>query len=238
LRRPLQSFHSQPAIAELWCITPSTRIVVSRYRLFLFVWAWSFVQVPAARAEAEPPPAVVERASDHAPRTYGVTVAGSYAFRSRLPLSQRGSTQRPWGLQLGARFGWQVGGLVSGRPSTVGFETDFALQPGNNDYRASYALLYGVFAKHALTRNPRVRPYFCYGLGAAQVWVAHVEGRGIGHATRLGFGLDLRAADRRHLTFALTYQGVILPSFALDGAPARDTSFHAAVLSAGFWHGN
>lgn len=194
--------------------------------------------MPAVRAPTAREPTTVVPASDHAPRTYGVTVAGSYAFRSHLPLSQSGSTQHPWGLQVGARFGWQVGGLVTGRPATVGFETDFALQPGSSDYRASYALLYGVFAKHALTRNPRVRPYFCYGLGAAQVWVAHVDGRGIGHATRLGLGVDIRAAARRHLTLALTYQGVIIPSFARDGVPARDTSFHAAVLSVGFWHGN
>jgi hypothetical protein len=173
---------------------------------------------------------------EHAPRVFALSVGGSYAFRSELPLSTSDRTVRPWGLQAGARFGWQVGGLAGGRGSWIGFEMEFALQPGH-DYRSSYALLYGLFAKHALTRHTHVRPYFGYGLGAGQVWVNGVDGRGIGHETRVEFGMDVRSAERRHFSLALIYQAVIMPSFARADAPASDTSLHAAVLSMGVWFG-
>lgn len=192
---------------------------------------------PASAGEPiNPPERIAPAAQEHAPRVFALTVAGSYAFRSELPLSASERTVRPWGLQAGARFGWQVGGLAGGRGSWIGFETEFALQPGQ-DYRSSYALLYGLFAKHALTRHTHVRPYFGYGLGAGQVWVSDVDGRGIGHETRVEIGLDVRTAERRQLSVALIYQAVIMPSFARVDAPASDTSFHAAVLSTGVWFG-
>lgn len=176
-------------------------------------------------------------AQEHAPRVFALSAAGSYAFRSELPLSASDRAVRPWGVQAGARFGWQVGGLAGGRGSWIGFEMEFALQPGH-DYRSSYALLYGLFAKHALTRHTRMRPYFGYGLGAGQVWVSGVDGRGIGHETRVELGIDVRTAERRHLSVALIYQAVIMPSFARADAPASDTSFHAAVLAMGVWFGH
>ena len=207
---------------------------MNRWLCFLVACGLCLARAPSAAAE---PAAQVEPApQQHAPRVFAVTAAGSYAFRSELPLTQSGRSVRPWGLQGGARFGWQVGGLAGGRASWIGFEMHFAAQPGK-DYRDSYALLYGLFAKHALSRHARVRPYFCYGLGAAQVWVRDVGGRGIGHETRVELGIDVRTAERRHVTLALTYQAVIMPSFARDGLPASDTSFHAALLSTGLWFG-
>lgn len=190
----------------------------------------AFAQAPVAAEPAAAAPA------QHAPRVYALTLAGSYAFRSALPLSASGETVRPWGLQAGARFGWQVGGLAGGRGSWVGFEMEFALQPGH-DYRTSYALLYGIFAKHALTRHTRVRPYFAYGLGAGQVWVHGVDGRGIGHQTRVEIGMDVRVAEQRMISIALIYQALIMPSLAREDAPASDTSSHAAVLATGIWFG-
>jgi hypothetical protein len=177
-----------------------------------------------------------DQPQDHAPRVFALSAAGSYAFRSELPLTANGRSVRPWGVQAGARFGWQVGGFAGGRASWVGFETEFALQPGH-DYRTSYALLYGIFAKHALTRHTRVRPYFAYGLGAGQVWVRNVDGRGIGHQTRVEVGMDFRAAERRRVSLALIYQAVIMPSLAREDAPASDASFHALVLATGIWFG-
>jgi hypothetical protein len=188
------------------------------------------------RAVAEPPPAPADGAEDHAPRVFALSGAGSYTFRNKLPLSESGESVRPWGLQAGARFGWQVGGLAGGRASWVGFEMVFAAQPGH-DYRSSYALLYGIFAKHALTRHTRLRPYFAYGLGAGQVWVHGVDGRGTGHQTRVEIGLDVRRAERRQLTLSLIYQALIMPGFARDGAPPTDTSSHALVLATGVWFG-
>jgi hypothetical protein len=194
--------------------------------------AFSLCLCSFSRVSAQATAAAVPQ--EHAPRVFALTAGGSYAFRSDLPLSASERSVRPWGLQTGVRFGWQVGGLAGGRASWVGFETEFALQPGH-DYHTSYALLYGIFAKHALTRHERVRPYFAYGLGAGQVWIRSVEGRGIGHQTRVEMGMDLRLAERRWLSLALIYQAVIMPNFALDDMPARDTSFHALVLATGVW---
>lgn len=176
-------------------------------------------------------------ASDHAPRVFALHVGSSYAFRSRLPLTSDGRETHPYGVTLGGRFGWQVGGLSGLRaPSFIGFETDVLFQAAK-DARPSYALLYGVFAKHALSRHLRVRPYFAYGLGAAQVWVSEVDGRGIGHATRLGLGLDVPVGERRSLAVALAYQGILMPRFGEGGASAKSTSFHSLVLSLGLWFG-
>jgi hypothetical protein len=175
--------------------------------------------------------------ADHAPRAYAVTLSGTYAFINHLPLRGDALTVRSAGVQLGGRFGWQVRGLRGGPPATVGFESDFLFQPGGQA-RDSYALIYGVFAKHSFTTWLRARPYFCYGLGAAQVWVSEVNGRGIGHATRVALGIDSIVAERLFLSFALSYQGIIMPSFAIDGEPRRDTSFHGLVLSTGLWFGS
>lgn len=191
----------------------------------------------AGRGFAQEPKQSEPAQSDHAPRAYGVTVGGTYAFLNRLPLAESGKRQRTGGLQIAARFGWQVRGLRGGAPATIGFESDFLYQPGVKT-RASYALIYGVFAKHSFSSRLRVRPFFCYGLGAAQVWVAHVGGRGIGHATRLALGIDVRVRESWHVSVALTYQGILMPSFREEGRSARDTSFHSGVLSAGLWFGS
>jgi hypothetical protein len=176
--------------------------------------------------------------SDTAPRAYGLTLGGSYVFLNRLPLREKaGGEVRPGGVQLAARFGWQVRGLHGGAPATVGFESDFLFQPAGRA-RDSYALIYGVFAKHSFSSQLRVRPFFSYGLGAAQVWVTEVGGRGIGHATRLAFGVDVRVRERWQISVALTYQGILMPRFALDDGHARDTSFHGCVLSSGVWFGS
>jgi hypothetical protein len=176
--------------------------------------------------------------SDTAPRVYGITLGGSYVFLNRLPLREQAPAEvRPGGVQLAARFGWQVRGLRGGAPATVGFETDLLFQPAPRA-RDSYALIYGVFAKHSFSSRLRVRPFFSYGLGAAQVWVTSVGGRGIGHASRLGFGVDVRLRERWHVSLAITYQGILMPRFALDDGRARDTSFHGCLLSSGVWFGS
>jgi hypothetical protein len=185
---------------------------------------------PAALPQAQP------AASDHAPRVFALHVGSSYVFRNRLPLTQDGRETHPYGVTLGGRVGWQVGGLSGLRaPSFIGFETDVLLQAAK-DARQSYALLYGVFIKHALSRQLRVRPYFAYGLGAAQVWVSDVDGRGIGHATRLGLGVDVPLSDLRQLAIALSYQGILMPRFS-EGDGAKSTSFHSLVLTLGLWFG-
>jgi hypothetical protein len=207
-----------------------------KYSSWLLVLT-GLLALAAQRGQAQPPAASIDAGSDHAPREYGIALAGTYAFLSRLPLTEHGGGYLPAGLSVGARFGWQVGGWRSGVPSSVGLETDFLYLPGRGSARDGYGLLYGFFAKHAFTQR-HVRPYFAYGLGAAQIWVSEVHGRGIGHATRVAFGVDIRTGERVHVSVALSYLGIIMPRFALDGAPAHDTSVHAGVLSTGVWFGH
>ncbi len=199
-------------------------------RTALAVLVFCFASI-LSRARAE------ESLPNHAPRVYGVTAGAAYVVSNRLPLGDRPRSLHPWGATLGLRSGWQVGGLQGGAPATLGFEMDVLYQ-SEPAARTSYAMIYGVFIKHALSARLRVRPFVSYGLGAAQVWVQEVSGRGIGHATRIAFGLDARVGERRHLTLALTYQGIIMPRFALAETRAIDTSFQSIVLSTGFWYGN
>jgi hypothetical protein len=206
-----------------------------KYASWILVLAGLLVMAPQRGRAEQSQTAAPEAEADHAPRAYGVALSGTYAFLSRLPLTKDGSSYRPAGVAVGARFGWQVRGLRGGAPSTIGVETDFLFLPGR-DARNGYGLVYGVFAKHAFTQL-RVRPYFAYGLGAAQIWISDVGGRGIGHATRLAFGVDIRVGERLHVSIALSYLGLLMPRFALDGAPARDTSAHSGVLSTGVWFG-
>ena len=186
-----------------------------------------------ASTRAPAPPAKLARA----PRVYSVTLGPAYAFSNQLPLSDTGDGRRSWGLQVGGRLGWQVRGLDGGNPASVGFETSFLMQPSGH-VRDSYALLYGIFAKHSFLVDRRAHPFFSYGLGAAQVWVSEVDGRGIGHVTRLGFGVDIAIRPRLQISVTLTYQGIIMPSFALEGGSAHDTSIHGFVLSTGVWFGS
>jgi hypothetical protein len=206
-------------------------------RLAWLILCGALALAPArSRAQPLPSPATAAAPADRAPRAYAVSLGGAYAFSSRLPLKDSGPQPHPAGALIGTRVGWQVRGLAGGAPATVGFETDFLLQPARRA-RNSYALIYGLFVKHSFSSRLRVRPYFSYGLGAAQVWVTQVGGRGIGHATRIAFGVDTRLREGLHLSVALTYQGIMMPSFALADRPARDTSFHACVISTGVWFG-
>lgn len=189
---------------------------------------------PAQVAVGDPAPPAPK--IDHAPRVYALSVGASYLFSSRLPLSDNGREPHMFGVQAGGRLGWQVRGLSGGDPASVGFELDFLAQP-SGQVRDSYAMIYGVFAKHAFLSRLRTHPFISYGLGAAQVWVSEVDGRGIGHATRLTFGVDIGLGERLQLSVALSYQGIFMPNFAFEDRPARNTNFQGCVLSTGVWFG-
>jgi hypothetical protein len=197
-------------------------------------WAQAVAAAPAAPAATEPTPPPA--AQDHAPRVYALSLGASYLFSSRLPLSESGRDPHMFGVQVGTRLGWQVRGLAGGDPASVGFELDFLAQP-SAQVRDSYAMIYGVFAKHAFLSRLRTHPFISYGLGAAQVWVSEVDGRGIGHATRLTFGVDIGMRERLQLSVALSYQGIFMPNFGFEDRPARNTNFHGCVVSTGVWFG-
>ena len=93
-----------------------------------------------------------------------------------------------------------------------------------------------LFAKHTIFPGRRFRPFLAYGLGAIQVWVRELGGRGIGHVTRLSLGLDTKLSERVALEFDLSYQFNILPSFAIEGAEPRSFDFHSLSLTTGIWY--
>jgi hypothetical protein len=199
-----------------------------------------FSLVSSARADSP---------DSHAPRAWGVSLGGAYVFHNRLPLRENTLDAPPnAGGLLGLRYGWQVAGLTGGAPTTIGFETDVMVQ-GTRATRMSYGLIYGVFVRHSFWGSQPIadgagkshqglRPFFSYGLGAAQVWVRQVDGRGIGHATRLGLGLDVWLREHCFLTLTATYQAIMMPNFALADARPTNTSFHAGIASLGLWFGN
>jgi hypothetical protein len=147
-----------------------------------------------------------------------------------------GSARSSIGLRLDWKAGWQVGGFQSGWGSYVGFFAGFFYHFGG-ELADSLGINYGIFAKHTLFPSLRVRPFLAYGLGATQVWVRELEGRGIGHVTRLSAGLDTKVSERLAIEFELAYQFNILASFAVPPTPPGSYDFHTLSLTAGIWYG-
>lgn len=175
--------------------------------------------------------------SRRAPRAYGLTFGYSYSARNRLPLEPTGEHARPSGLAFEGRYGWQVGGLGGGNAAWIGFQTSFFAHVAGAE-RSSLGLDYGLFVKHAFGDGLRARPYFGYGLGACQVFVRGVAGRGIGHLTGLVFGVDFRLREGTHVALELSYRLVVIPTFESGTEPARRQDFDALRLSAGIFFGN
>jgi hypothetical protein len=194
-----------------------------------------------ARADSEettraPTPAEREASPRHAPRAYSLTLGYAYTPKNALPLSAIEDTYRPMGLAVELRYGWQVGGLDGSAPAWIGFGTSFFAHTRGSP-RTSLGVDYGLFVRHAVFPGPRVRAFFGYGLGAAQVFVRGVDGRGIGHLTALSLGVDVRVAEERHVTLELSYRFVILPSFETATSRPDRYDFHAIRLSAGIFLG-
>lgn len=206
------------------------------------------VQSPAPQSVVPPPlstspplstPPVVSPLLRHAPRVFSFTAGYVYVPLSQLPVSRTepGSVRsQQHGLRLDWKAGWQVGGFQSGWGSYVGFFAGFFYHFGG-ELADSLGINYGIFAKHTLFPSLRVRPFLAYGLGATQVWVRELEGRGIGHVTRLSAGLDTKVSERLAIEFELAYQFNILASFAVPPTPPGSYDFHTLSLTAGIWYG-
>ena len=174
----------------------------------------------------------------HSPRVMSLTAGYAYTPLSYLPLSPTivDGKYRNHGLRIDWKAGWQVGGFLSGWHSYVGFFAGFFYNFGSG-FADNLGLNYGIFAKHTIFPGRRFRPFLAYGLGAIQVWVRELGGRGIGHVTRLSIGLDTKLSERVALEFDLSYQFNILPSFAIEGAEPRSFDFHSLSLTTGIWYG-
>lgn len=189
--------------------------------------------VPPAPAPPVKPPAPRK----HVPRAGGITIGWTYTPSNNLPLSTLTNVYTPSGVDVDARFGWQIGGIEAGWPSWIGFMAGFFYYVGDSAVSDSLGLDYGIFLKHGLFPGRRVRLFISYGLGAAQVWVKGLDGHGIGHVTRLSAGFDTRLSTHVHLTVEFAYKFIMLPYFATSGSAPPDYSFQSVNLLAGLWFG-
>jgi hypothetical protein len=164
-------------------------------------------------------------------------VGWTYTPSNSLPLSTAASVLTPMGVDIDGRFGWQVGGIGSGWPAWVGFMAGFFYYVGNQGISDSFGIDYGIFAKHSLFPGPRIRLFVGYGLGVAQVWVKDLDGRGIGHVTRLSAGMDTKISEKVHFTVEFAYKFVMLPSFATATSPAANYDFQSLNVLGGLWFG-
>ena len=182
------------------------------------------------------PPAPAMR---HAPRVGSIALGWTYSPISYLPLSADivGGRYHTQGLRVDGKFGWQVGGFTSGFSSYVGFMAGFYYFFGGS-VADSLGLDYGIFAKHVIVPGQRVRGFLSYGLGATQVWVRQLEGRGIGHVTRLSGGVDVKLKEQLRLELEVAYQFNILATFAsAQDQPSRSYDFHTVNMTVGLWFG-
>ena len=192
----------------------------------------------AALPKADLQPVAVKPLS-RAPRVGSIAAGYTYAPLAYLPLSENseGHRYQVQGLRIDGKFGWQVGGFQSNYPSYVGFMSGFFYLFGGA-VSDSVGIDYGLFAKHVITPGPKVRCFLAYGLGATQVWVRGLDGRGIGHVTRLSAGVDVALGPRLSAEIEFAYQFNILPNFAgPSGQPPATHDFHALALTAGLWFG-
>ena len=191
------------------------------------------VAVSPPPVPVSPPPAPIR----HVPRAGGITVGWTYTPSNNLPLSSATNVYTPSGIDLDARFGWQIGGIDAGWPSWVGFMAGFFYYVGDQGINDSLGIDYGIFLKHALFPGQRIRLFIGYGLGVAQVWVKDVGGHGIGHETRLSVGLETKLAAKVHFTVEFAYKLIMLPAFTIGTAEAANYNFQAVNLMAGLWFG-
>lgn len=176
----------------------------------------------------------------HAPRVGAISLGWMYSPIGHLPLSADnvGGKFQTQGLRVDGKFGWQVGGFASRYSSYVGFMAGFYYNVGRSGAADSLGIDYGIFAKHMVSPGQRVRCFLSYGLGATQVWVRQIEGRGIGHVTRLSSGVDVKLTEKLQFELEFAYQFNILATFATaQDQTARSYDFHALNLSAGLWFG-
>jgi len=90
-------------------------------------------------------------------------------------------------------------------------------------------LEYGIRVRHGYRITDSVRPFFTYCLGATQVWIDGVAGRGITHQTRTGLGVDLKVARRMRLLVAMEWMRQSLPDLGSEA----DRSFSGLTLNLG-----
>lgn len=175
--------------------------------------------VPAASPapDAAPPPSDGVYVRKRVPRSIGLWLGWGWNPVNYLPLRADGAKVQPHGASLVFDYGWQVGGLKPGGwPTYVGFLLGATFYPGASDRRHALTLEYGLLVRHHLAPKWKVHPFLAYGLGAIQAFVFGLEGRGIGHLTRLSVGVEGSVSKKVRLAFELIYKIDPIRSYRLE----------------------
>lgn len=172
------------------------------------------------------------------PRSIGVWLGWGWNAVNYLPLREDGAKAKPHGASFLFDYGWQVGGLrPRGWPSYVGFLAGTTFYPGAGDRRNALTIEYGLLVRHHLAPQWKVHPFLAYGLGAIQAFVFGVEGRGIGHLTRLSVGLEGKVSPKVRLALELIYKIDPIRAFRIDKAmdsPKFDIHTVSAMFGVNF----
>lgn len=167
------------------------------------------------------------------PRSLGLWLGWAWNPVNYLPMRSDELRVKPHGASLVFDYGWQVGGLrPGGWPTYVGFILGTSFYPGSAERRHALTLEYGILVRHHLAPKLKVHPFLAYGLGAIQAFVFGVEGRGIGHLTRLSVGIEGRASDKVRLALELIYKIDPIRAYRLE--EGAQTKFDIHTVSAMF----
>lgn len=189
-----------------------------------------------------PPPAAASKEPGFVdfivPKAISLTAGWSYTPTNSLPLSTQNPVQTPHGINIDGALMWQVRGFDGIRwPAWVGFMAGFLYYFGENGSYDTVGADYGIYVKHALFPGRRARLFFGYGLGAAQIWVRGLDGRAVGHYTRLSLGVDTHLYRWLHMTFEASYRFFNMPTFKFQDTDSGGYDFHAFCILAGMWFG-
>ena len=188
--------------------------------------------VPTSTYKADPPPDGVW-VRRRTPRSIGLWLGWAWNPVNYLPMRSDGAAAKPHGASFVFDYGWQVGGLrPGGWPTYVGFILGTTYYPGMAGTRSALTLEYGLLVRHHLKPEWKVHPFLAYGLGAIQAWVFNVDGRGIGHLTRLSVGLEGKVSQKVRLGFELIYK--IDPIRAFRSSEPSNPKFDIHTVSALF----
>ena len=174
------------------------------------------------------------RALELVPRQFGLELGWSNLAIDNLPDALIPDPRpHPHGVSSGAHVLWQIAGLSHRWPTWIGPLIGLDVFPASPVSRRVIAASYGFQFKHQFGRQPRVRPFLSYGVGAVQTWVKTIPGREIGHQLRASFGSAFPVAKRSALTLAFVYKYQGLATFRWDDAGTLAYNFHTIGLVAG-----
>jgi hypothetical protein len=148
------------------------------------------------------------------PKKIGLSLGWAYTYLDQLPNGK----SRNQGLSTFSPYLWQIGGLHTGWSSWIGLLTGVDFFPDSLKDKHTLTLKYGVLIKHEVFPSFKISPFLSYGLGAMQVWVNQVRGRGISHYTRLSLGVDLAIDKSKDLSLEVVWSQQDIPYLQTDSS--------------------